>query len=130
MPDAHSALLPSVHARIFPPKSERSAGLLVTRCRFGLSDPSDPHPKPIPLIIRGDFLDCANEATRPDNRSTFGLMMQVCEGVIENFTHGKAPHDQVRELRFQFGCEVLGLRLKEADVAKPSGPDDETDDLI
>ncbi|MGA3169482.1 MAG: hypothetical protein ABSE62_00565 [Chthoniobacteraceae bacterium] len=95
-----------------------------------LSDPSEPNPEPIPLIIRGDFLDCANEAARPANRSALGLMMQVCGGVIKNFTHGIAPPDQVRELRFQFVCEVFGMRCKEPEDANSSDTSDEADDLI
>lgn len=95
-----------------------------------LYDLSDPHPEPIPLIIRGDFLDCVNEASRPDNRSALGLMMQVGEGVIENFSHGKVPRDQIRELRFQFVSEVFGVRRKEDEDTNSSDTSDDADDLI
>ena len=93
------------------------------------SDLQDLEATPLPLIVRSDFLVCADETARPDNRASVGLMLQVCEGVMENFTGGVAADEHIKEIRFQFVCEVFGLRKVGQESSEISGEFDDADDL-
>lgn len=95
-----------------------------------LSDPSDSDPTPIPLIIRRDFLQCANKVAHPDNRVSLALIMQLCEGIVDNFSHGKVPSDRIRAIRFDLACDVFGMRQIESEIQQDSHADDDIDDLI
>lgn len=95
-----------------------------------LSDPADPAPTPIPLIIRNDFLQCANDVAHPENRVSLALMMQLCEGIVENFSYGKAPLERMRAIRFDFACEIFGMRRAEPEIQQDSDADGDIGDLI
>jgi hypothetical protein len=93
-----------------------------------LTDPADER-TPLPFFVCDDFLNYADRNTRPDNRCSLWVLMQLLDGIIQNFTHFKFPRRRATRLRGQLIYNLFGMRRFGADHAAEAS-DHEQDDAL
>jgi hypothetical protein len=84
-----------------------------------LTNPSDARPTSLPLIMCDEFLGYADRTSRPNNRCSVWVFMQVHDGIIQNFTHFTLPRRKAKKARGELLNRLFGVSFREG--KRPSG---------